>query len=159
MLGQQIITETDVKRQVTREEIIKELRKTEEGFAVCSAFLCLCGSSSKNEEICSQGIRAKKQMDLFREAAKMIEEDKKERENRVLTLEEATESADPVWLEAMSTLRIAQIYLSPGEGLAEYKTIGRAYPEYLYTGDYKKLWRCWLRKPTAEEMANATWEE
>ena len=82
-----------------------------------------------------------------------------EPENRVLTLEEAAESGDPVWLEAMGTARIAQIYLSPGESLAECKTIGRAYPEYLYTGDYGKLWRCWLRKPTAEEMANTTWEE
>ena len=82
-----------------------------------------------------------------------------EPENRVLTLEEAAESGDPVWLEAMGTARIAQIYLSPGESLAECKTIGRAYPEYLYTGDYGKLWRCWLRKPTAEEMANAPWEE
>lgn len=82
-----------------------------------------------------------------------------EPENRVLTLEEAAESGDSVWLEAMGTARIAQIYLSPGESLAECKTIGRAYPEYLYTGDYGKLWRCWLRKPTAEEMANAPWEE
>ncbi len=82
-----------------------------------------------------------------------------EPENRVLTMEEAAESGDPVWLEAMGTARIAQIYLSPGESLAECKTIGRAYPEYLYTGDYGKLWRCWLRKPTAEERANATWEE
>ena len=82
-----------------------------------------------------------------------------EPENWVLTLEEAAESGDPVWLEAMGTARIAQIYLSPGESLAECKTIGRAYPEYLYTGDYGKLWRCWLRKPTAEEMANAPWGE
>lgn len=82
-----------------------------------------------------------------------------EPENRVLTLEEAAESGDPVWLEAMGTARIAQIYLSPGESLAECKTIGRAYPVYLYTGDYGKLWRCWLRKPTAGEMANTIWEE
>lgn len=82
-----------------------------------------------------------------------------EPENRMLTLEETTESGEPVWLEGMNTIRIAQIYLSPGESLAECKTIGRAYPKYLYTGDYAKLWRCWLRKPTAEEMASTPWEE
>ena len=28
-----------------------------------------------------------------------------------------------------------------------------------WQGHYEKLWRCWLRKPTAEEMANMPWEE
>lgn len=81
-----------------------------------------------------------------------------EPEMRPLTLEEAGESEDPVWLEAMGKVCIAQINLSPGENLVEYKTIGRGYAEYLYFGDYGKLWRCWPRKPTPEQMA-AEWEE
>lgn len=55
-----------------------------------------------------------------------------EPEMRPLTLDEATASEDPVWLEAMGKVCIAQINLSPGESLAEYKTIGRGYAEYLY---------------------------
>lgn len=82
-----------------------------------------------------------------------------EPEMRPLTLEEATESEAPVWLEAMGKVCIAQINLSPGESLAEYKTIGRGYAEYLYCGDYGILWRCRPRKPTPEQMAVAKWEE
>ena len=82
-----------------------------------------------------------------------------EPELRPLTLDEATASEDPVWLEAMGKVCIAQINLSPGESLAEYKTIGRGYAEYLYCGDYGILWRCWPRKPTPEQMAAAEWGE
>lgn len=82
-----------------------------------------------------------------------------EPELRPLTLEEATESEAPVWLEAMGKVCIAQINLSPGESIAEYKTIGRGYAEYLYCGDYGILWRCWPRKPTPEQMAAEKWEE
>ena len=82
-----------------------------------------------------------------------------EPEMRPLTLDEATASEDPVWLEAMGKVCIAQINLSPGESLAEYKTIGRGYAEYLYCGDYGILWRCWPRKPTPEQMKAEKWEE
>ena len=82
-----------------------------------------------------------------------------EPELRPLTLDEATASEGPVWLEAMGKVCIAQINLSPGESLAEYKTIGRGYAEYLYCGDYGILWRCWPRKPTPEQMAAEKWEE
>jgi hypothetical protein len=78
---------------------------------------------------------------------------------RPLTLDEATASEDPVWLEAMGKVCIAQINLSPGESLAEYKTIGRGYAEYLYCGDYGILWRCWPRKTTPEQMKAEKWEE
>lgn len=81
-----------------------------------------------------------------------------EPEMRPLTLEKATESEAPVWLEAMGKVCIAQINLSPGESLAEYKTIGRGYAEYLYCGDYGILWRCWPRKPTPEQMAAEKWK-
>lgn len=82
-----------------------------------------------------------------------------EPEMRPLTLDEATASEDPVWLEAMGKVCIAQINFSPGESLAEYKTIGRGYAEYLYCGDYGILWRCWPRKPTPEQMKAEKWEE
>lgn len=98
----------------------------------------------------------------YRRSAKEASEEwnhRAEPEMRPLTLEEATESEAPVWLEAMGKVCIAQINLSPGESLAEYKTIGRGYAEYLYCGDYGILWRCWPRKPTPEQMAAAEWEE
>ena len=97
-------------------------------------------------------------LDEMLEAAEQLKH-RAEPELSPLTLEEATESEAPVWLEAMGKVRIAQINLSPGESLAEYKTIGRGYAEYLYCGDYGILWRCWPRKPTPEQMTAAKWEE
>lgn len=102
-----------------------------------------------------KGMTKEEKMAYAREAALH----RAEPENRPLTLDEATAIEDPVWLEAMGKVCIAQINLSPGERLAEYKTIGRGYAEYLYCGDYGILWRCWPRKPTPEQMAAEKWEE
>lgn len=80
-----------------------------------------------------------------------------EPKNRVLTLEEATGSDEPVWLEAMSRVFIADVCVSPDARTAQIQTIGKASCAYLPLCDYGVLWRCWLRKPTAEEMEDALW--
>lgn len=95
-----------------------------------------------------------------------------EPENRVLTLEELEAhckggaDAAPVWIE---------FYFNPGLGrwvLVCAPDMTCVTPEACSTmtikpytegkhwqWHYGKLWRCWLRKPTAEEMANTIWEE
>lgn len=81
-----------------------------------------------------------------------------EPENRVLTLEEATGSDEPVWLEAMSRVFIADVCVSPDARMAQIQTIGKASCAYLPLCDYGVLWRCWLRKPTKEKMEGTPWE-
>lgn len=78
--------------------------------------------------------------------------------NRVLTLEEATGSNEPVWLEAMSRVFIADVCVAPDARMAQIQTIGKASCEYLPLCDYGVLWRCWLRNPTKEEMEGTPWE-
>lgn len=81
-----------------------------------------------------------------------------EPKNRVLTLEEATGSDEPVWLEAMSRVFIADVCVAPDARMAQIQTIGKASCEYLPLCDYGVLWRCWLRKPTEAEMRETPWE-
>ena len=78
--------------------------------------------------------------------------------NRVLTLEEATGSDEPVWLEAMSRVFIADVCVSPDARTAQIQTIGKASCAYLPLCDYGVLWRCWLRKPTEAERRETPWE-
>lgn len=78
--------------------------------------------------------------------------------NRVLTLEEATGSDEPVWLEAMSRVFIADVCVAPDARMAQIQTIGKASCAYLPLCDYGVLWRCWLRKPTEAEMRETPWE-
>lgn len=80
-----------------------------------------------------------------------------EPKNRVLTLKEATGSDEPVWLEAMSRVFIADVCVAPDARMAQIQTIGKASCEYLPLCDYGVLWRCWLRKPTEEEMEGTQW--
>lgn len=81
-----------------------------------------------------------------------------EPKNRVLTLEEATGSDEPVWLEAMSRVFIADVCVSPDARTAQIQTIGKASCAYLPLCDYGVLWRCWLRKPTDAERRETPWE-
>lgn len=81
-----------------------------------------------------------------------------EPKNRVLTLEEATGSDEPVWLEAMSRVFIADVCVAPDARMAQIQTIGKASCGYLPLCDYGVLWRCWLRKPSKEEMEGTPWE-
>ena len=54
-----------------------------------------------------------------------------EPKNRVLTLKEATGSDEPVWLEAMSRVFIADVCVAPDARMAQIQTIGKASCEYL----------------------------
>lgn len=89
-----------------------------------------------------------------------------EPENRVLTMAELEEhckggaDAAPVWIEYKITKELSRwIYILEPEGVFGAQTI----VSYKHNSNWRKrygtFWRCWLRKPTAEEMANATWEE
>lgn len=82
-----------------------------------------------------------------------------EPENRVLTVEEATGSEDPVWLETRKTLMITDVCIAADFRYAEAYTIGSRIPYLLLLDSYGKLWRCWTRKPTPEQMAAEKWEE
>lgn len=81
-----------------------------------------------------------------------------EPKNRILTLEEATGCDEPVWLEAMSRVFIADVCVSPDARMAQIQTIGEASCAYLPLCDYGVLWRCWLRKPTEAERRETPWE-
>lgn len=80
-----------------------------------------------------------------------------ESKNRFLSLEEATGSDEPVWLEAMSRVFIADVCVAPNARMAQIQTIGKASCAYLPICDYGVLWRCWLRKPTPKEMEATPW--
>lgn len=84
-------------------------------------------------------------------------ESRAEPKNRVLTLEEATGSDEPVWLEAMSRVFIADVCVAPDARMAQIQTIGKASCEYLPLCDYGVLWRCWLRKPKEAERRETPW--
>lgn len=81
-----------------------------------------------------------------------------EPKNRVLTLEEATGSDEPVWLEAMSRVFIADVCVAPDARMVQIQTVGKASCEYLPLCDYGVLWRCWLRKPTEAERRETPWK-
>ena len=84
--------------------------------------------------------------------------------NRVLTFAELTDSAGVlVWLEENDggdedelCSRARKVTRWEHESHRMYFDSGRAwYADYTYG----ETWRCWLRKPTPEEMANTPWEE
>mgnify|MGYP004570707885 CR=1 FL=1 len=84
-----------------------------------------------------------------------------EPENRLLTVNEATGSEDPVWLETRKrkTLMITDVCIATDYHYAEVYTIGRGIPYLILLDSYGKLWRCWPRKPTPEQMWNEKWED
>lgn len=72
--------------------------------------------------------------------------------NRVLTMEEATEQR-AVWVEDFYCgIAPAIVFDSVSK---HYSIINNAWFEKT---EYGKHWRCWLRKPTAEEMESTPWE-
>lgn len=119
-----------------------------------------------------------------RKAADMLEKlaaekDAKNLENRVLTLEEARNAEVDTfgtamhWLELKihpckvqcEEIRCAVLAVSiffedqseDGEPDAVYSYADR-HDEWLIQQEYGKRWRCWLRKPTKEEMEATPWE-
>lgn len=84
-----------------------------------------------------------------------------EYKNRVLSLAELAVSAGAlVWLEDNDgdyepCARARKVTCWEHESHRMYFDGGRAwYADYTYG----ETWRCWLRKPTPEEMANTPWE-
>lgn len=90
-----------------------------------------------------------------------------EPENRVLTMEELCECvyADDwsfVWLEDKGILATEQICawrMTSKYFVFAYVGATEDEAKKELTEENGKEWRCWLRKPTAEEMANMPWEE
>ena len=89
-----------------------------------------------------------------------------ELENRVLTLEEAKTyceggaDATPLWYEEKyHNVNRWMIIDLPELAFGSTATVKRLVNSQFFKATYGEKWRCWLRKPTAEEMANATWEE
>lgn len=89
-----------------------------------------------------------------------------EPENRVLTLEEAKTyceggaDATPLWYEEKyHNVNRWMIIDLPELAFGSTATVKRLVNSQFFEETYGEKWRCWLRKPTAEEMANATWEE
>ena len=91
-----------------------------------------------------------------------------EEPNRVLTLKEACE-AEVCWTETPRTSLaeacriVMREYTSfpegkPAKAFDFYET-GETVPWCYHSEEYGVLVRCWLRKPTPEEMANTPWEE
>lgn len=94
------------------------------------------------------------------EAAEQLKQ-RAEPENRPLTVNEATGSEDPVWLETRKskTLIVTDVCISADFRYAEVYKIGSRIPYSIPLDNYGKLWRCWPRKPSPEQMAAAEWEE
>lgn len=84
--------------------------------------------------------------------------------NRVLTLEEIKEQR-AVWVEKVGFYPVPAIFYSyryPHHSVFGGKFEGRDDfdDNNLYDNEgYRVAWRCWLRKPTAEEMATMPWRE
>lgn len=95
--------------------------------------------------------------DKITERLQAVSSRRVEPKNRVLTLEEATGSDEPVWLEAMSRVFIADVCVAPDARMVQIQTIGKASCEYLPLCDYGVLWRCWLRKPKEAERRETPW--
>lgn len=92
-----------------------------------------------------------------------------EPENRVLGLGEAQRicaKGDAVWLEEMKTITATQLtdiklahvsFLDEQNDACYIHTFFVKFP--IMAEKYGKTWRCWLRKPTPEEMEREKWEE
>ena len=84
--------------------------------------------------------------------------------NRVLTLEEVKEQRT-VWLEKVGFYPVPAIFYAyryPHHSVFGGKFEGRDDfdDNNLYDNeDYRVVWQCWLRKPSAEEMSTTPWRE
>lgn len=125
-------------------------------------------SCAKNESCAKRCVYGKESFDcetgkacldmLMDQAADMLEQD--EKPNRVLTLKEALKSEEPVWRETPDRgLRIVSIHVAEHPDWAEWHEIGRTAPFIAPLAEYNKTWRCWLRKPTADEIQKEKWEK
>ena len=95
----------------------------------------------------------------------------KEREPRVLTLEEVRDKqikATPVWKETKSRNKglyvgwVLAYEVQTGQGITG-DCLGMAEPSgrmvWYKLGDYGKTWRCWSAKPTDEQRKAVEWDD
>lgn len=88
-----------------------------------------------------------------------------EPKNRVLTLEEVEAyceggaDAAPLWYEQKnhSDINRWMVIDLPELAFGSTATVKRLVNSQLYEPTYGEKWRCWLRKPTAEEMEETPW--
>lgn len=107
-------------------------------------------------------------MNLISDALAYIEqlESRAEPKNRVLTLEElkayCTEGADaaPLWYEDKVRSNVSRWMAIDLPELAfdSTTTVKRLVNSQFFEPTYGEEWRCWLRKPTKEEMEGTPWE-
>ena len=96
----------------------------------------------------------------FRMAMRRVEP-----ENRVLTLEEVEAyceggaDATPLWYEGKdhSDANRWMIIDLPEFAFGSMATVKHLANTQFFRATYGEKWRCWLRKPTAEEMEDALW--
>lgn len=81
-----------------------------------------------------------------------------EPKNRVLTLEEVAKS-EVMWYDDRLRTRAQVVILGWGRCEPDFtKLVDRCGDEfYRKNASYNDFWRCWLRKPTAEEMEETPW--
>ena len=89
----------------------------------------------------------------FRMAMRRVEP-----KNRVLTLEEVVRS-DAMWYEDRTMQGTRVVILGYGQNEPGFTKLIDYLGDKFYRRDdaYNDFWRCWLRKPTAEEMEDALW--
>lgn len=92
-----------------------------------------------------------------------------EPENRVMTLEELAGMANKgewelAWMECRN-IKSEKYFLTQklpgiaGEHGVWFVTPGKADDIFYAANSYNKTWRCWLRKPTAEESEREKWND
>lgn len=88
-----------------------------------------------------------------------------EPKNRVLTLEEVEAyceggaDATPLWYEDKDNGDVSRwmVIDLPELAFGSTATVKRLMNSQFFEPAYGKNWRCWLRKPTAEEMEETSW--
>ena len=90
-----------------------------------------------------------------------------ELKNRVLTLEEVEAYCEggadvtPLWYERKdhSDINRWMVIDLPELAFGSAATVKRLVNSPFFESTYGEKWRCWLRKPTNEEMEGTPWEE
>lgn len=90
-----------------------------------------------------------------------------EPKNRVLTLEEVEAYCEggadvtPLWYERKdhSDINRWMVIDLPELAFGSAETVKRLVNSPFFESTYGEKWRCWLRKPTNEEMEGTPWEE
>lgn len=112
-----------------------------------------CESTSPRLEFSGDTSQAK-----IEERMQAVSSRRVEPKNRVLTLEEVVRG-DAMWYEERMRQVARLVILGYAQNEPGFtKLIGYlGYGFYRRNDAYNDFWRCWLRKPTAEEMEDALW--